>query len=423
MLNNLQNNSESILDDKSLTKEDILKTLDFEINQISSEQQRNGWTKWALYGVLASSLWLLLEQWEKGNFNFWVILLLVLVFSIGIDIISHSRLLLPHRITKYERVLRFKSPTEIENGVAFFLYVIRHIIVFVIALLFVNKVSWSQAAVIIVFYGLFSLFALIAVAVFYYPEFEVIHNSKSNASLKSYYSFWTLTIIALVWGLIGYLNAALSYYPEGISLANFRIAGLLVAIAYTFYLLVDLSKNAPLLSVLTEIRRELSFGRIDLQTAIKQAEIGIAGISVDERLQEDIGAVMPLLEQRNLEFKLISDKITALSKEIPKQISDITKEQEKKAKEILLPCLNEINGFLKKNEEVEKLKRKFRVHISMVERESPESVQSAKNFLEKIENLEAKMGNKAEAMLNEFLPMIERLQTVKNNQLMKRFDN
>jgi len=411
--NNLQNNSEVISDDNSPTKEDVLETLDFEINRISTEQQRNGWTKWALYGVLAGSLWLLLEQWEKGNFNFWVVLLLVLVFSVGIDIMRHSRRLLPHRPSRYERVLRFKFPTEIENGAAFFLYAIRHIVVFVIALLFVNKVSWSQATVIIVFYGLFSLFALIAVALFYYPEFEVIHNSKSKASLKSYYSFWTLTIIALIWGLIGYLNAALSYYPEGISLANFRIAGLLVVTAYTFYLLIDLSKNIPLLSVLTEIRRELSFGRIDLQTAIKQAEIGIAGISVDERLQEDIRAVMPLLERRNLEFNQICDKITAFSKEFPKQISDITKEEEKKAKETLLPCLDEINELLKKDEEVEKLKRKFRVHISLVERESPESVKSAKDFLEKIEDSETEMENKAEAMFSEFLPTVERLQIVK----------
>ncbi|MCA1624971.1 MAG: hypothetical protein LC768_18745 [Acidobacteria bacterium] len=293
----------------------------------------------------------------------------------------------------------------------------------IIALLFVNKVSWSQAAVIIVFYGLFSLFVLIAAAVLYYPESEVIHNSKSNTSLKSYYSFWTLTIIALIWGLVGYLNAALSYYPEGISLANFRIAGLLVVIAYTFYLLVDLSKNTPLLSALTEIRRELSFGRIDLETAVKQAEIVIAGIAVDERLQKDISAVIPLLEQRNLEFNQICDKITALSKKLPEQISEITKEQEDKAKETLLTCRDGINQLLKKIEEVEKLKRKLRIRISMVEGESSESVKSAKDFLEKIEASETEIEKKAEATLNEFLPIIERLQTVKNDQLMKRFDN
>ncbi len=53
---NLQKRSENTLEKTSPIKEDILKALDFEIAQISSEQQRNGWTKWALYGVLAGSL-------------------------------------------------------------------------------------------------------------------------------------------------------------------------------------------------------------------------------------------------------------------------------------------------------------------------------------------------------------------------------
>ena len=178
---NLQNNGESVSDDISPTKEDILKALDFEINQISSEQQRNGWTKWALYGVLAGSLWLLLEHWEKGNFDFYVVLLLILVFSIAVDILRHARRLLPYHRSRYKKVLRFKYPTEMVNSAAFILYAVRYIIVFIIALFFANRVSWSQAAVVIIFYGLFSLFALIAVAVFYYPESEVIHNSKSSA--------------------------------------------------------------------------------------------------------------------------------------------------------------------------------------------------------------------------------------------------
>jgi uncharacterized protein YicC (UPF0701 family) len=232
-------------------------------------------------------------------------------------------------------------------------------------------------------------------------------------SLKSYYSYWGLNIIALIWGMIGYFNAALNYYPEGINIANFRIAGLLSVIAYTFYLLTDQSKQVPLLSVLKEIRFELSFGRMDLKTAIKQAEIVIAGISVDEKLQEDIRVAMPVLEQRNSEFNRIYEKIMALSKEVPKEISEITKEQEEKAKEILLPCLDEINSLLKKDEEGERLKRKFRIHISMVERESPEMVKSAKDFLKRIEDSETEMENKAEAMLNEFLPMIERLKAEK----------
>lgn len=403
MLNtNSENDSVDISDDTSLAKEDLLKALDFEINQISAEQQRNGWTKWALYGVLAGSLWLLLEQWEKGNFDYFVVLLLVLVFSIGLDIIRQARRLLPRRPNRYKRLLRFRFLNEIENSsAAFFLYAIRHFVVFLIALYFVNRVSWLQAGIVLIYYGQFSLFSLLAFAFYYFdPQAQTIQNTESKMSLKRYYSYWGITIIALAWGMVGYFNAATTYYSGGISIANFRIAGLLVVIAYTFYLLTDQTKKVPLLSVLTEIRRDLSFGRIDLETAIKQAEIVIAGIFVDEKLQEDIAAVMPLLEQRSSEFNKVYDKIISLSKEIPKQSSDITKEQERKAREILSPCLIEIGGILKKSQEEEKLERRLRIHTSMVNRESPEKVKSAKDFLKTIEDLDSEMANKGEALLN-----------------------
>lgn len=412
---NLQNKNNSNLNDSSLTKEDFLKTVDFEINQISSEQQRNGWTKWALYGVLAGSLWLLLDHWEKGNFDFNVVLLLIVVFSIGLDILRQSKRLLPHRINKYKRILRFKPVTNITSSAAFFLYTTRHLIVFIIVILFATKVSWIPLVIALWYYGKFSIFSLFAFVVQYFPSLEVIHNSESKLTSKQYYKYWGLTVAALIWALIGYLNAALAYNPEGIRISNYRIAGLLVVIGYTFYLLLELSEKVPLLAHLIEIRRDLSFNRIDLKTAIKQAEIAIAGISVDEKLQEDIASVMPLLEQRNLEFNRIHSKITAISKEIPKEFSEITKEHEKKAKEVLLPCLEEIDNLVKQDDEIEKLKRKLKIHVSIAENESPESVKSAKDFLKSIEELETEIENKAETMLADFLPMIENIKAKKQD--------
>lgn len=410
---NLQNNNEDNSNNTSLTKEDILKALDFEINQISSEQQRNGWTKWALYGVLAGSLWLLLEQWEKGDFDFNVVLILIVVFSIGLDILRQSRRLFPYRPSRYKRISRFKVWSEMGNKYGLFLHAIRHVLIFIIALSFFNRVLWIQATLVLIYYGLFSITGLLAFGVQYFPLSDIIFDSRSKISLKSYYTIWGLTIIALAWGMIGYLNAALVYYPEGINVANFRIAGLLIVIGYSFYLLLEVSTKVPLLSRLTEIRRDLSFGRIDLKAAINQAEIIIAGILPDEKLQEDIDVLRTLVEQRNLEFNKIYDKIVPLSKEISMESANITEEYEKKAKNILLPCLDEIESFLKKDEEETKLERNLRIHISMVKDESPETVKSAEDFLKRIEELDTEMTNKAELLLKDFLPMIERLKAVK----------
>lgn len=398
----------------SLTKEDILATLDFEINRISSEQQRNGWTKWALYGVLAGSLWLSLEHWEKGNFDVSVILLLILIFSTVIETIRQAKRLLPFRPSRYKKVPRFKFPTEINSSGGFFLYAIRHFVILIIAVFFANKVPWHQAGLIILYYGKFSFLSLFVFAFFYYPKFEFIYNSESKISFKRYYSYWGLAIIGLIWGTIGYINAALTFQPNGISIANFRIAGLLVVITYTFYLLADISKEIPMLSVLTEIRRELSLGIIDIEAATKQVNTAIIGISVDEQLQDDITSLMPLIEQRSLEFNRINDKITVLIKEIITQNLYITKKHKKEVDEILKSTINEFEELLRKTEEENKLKRRLKIHIAMVDDKSTDAVQSANLFLQRIEDLDSEMTNKAKLMLGDILPSIEKLKTIKD---------
>lgn len=414
MADDLKNSSENVSEDISPTKEDLLKTLDFEINQISSEQQRNGWTKWALYGVLAGSLWLLAEQWEKGDFNFTVVLILIVVFSIGLDILRQSKRLLPHQPGKYKRALRFKPITELGvNSPAFFLYAIRHVLVFGIAAIFAGKVFWISAIIVLWYYGGYTLTSLLVFIlgyfVWYFPSTETIYKRTSKLSLKRYYRYWGLTLIGLIWGFIGYLNAALAYSPEGIKVVNFRIAGLLVVIGYAFYLLLELSVKIPLLSNLVEIRRDLSFGRIEIQAATRQAEIIIAGILVDERLQADIAELMPLVEQRRLGFTQLYDKITRLSKVIPDQHATITEEHIKMAKEILAPCLDGIAKILEKSEEEERLERKLRMDTSAVADESPESVKSAEEFLKKIEDLDSEMIGKGEVLLNDLQPLLERI--------------
>lgn len=414
---NLQNNNKNNSNGISLTKEDILKTLDFEINQISSEQQRNGWTKWALYGVLAGSLWLLLEQWEKGNFDFNIVLILIVVFSIGLDILRQSQRLFPYRPSKYKKIPRFKIWSETGNKYNLFLHVVRHILIFVIALSFFNRVSWIQATLVLIYYGLFSILGLLAFGFQYFSLSDIIFDNKSKGSLKSYYTIWGITIIALAWGMIGYLNAALAYYPNVINVANFRVAGLLIVIGYSFHLLLDLSTKVPLLSRLTEIRRDLSFGRIDLKTAINQAEIIIAGILPDEKLQEDVDVLTKLVEERKLKFNKLYSEILTLSKEIPIEGANITDEQEKKAKNILLPCLDEIENLLKKNEEEAKLEKTLKIHVSMVKEEYPETVKAAEQFLKEIEKSDSEMTDKAELLLHDLLPMIEILKTKKTKQV------
>lgn len=397
------------------TKESVLAVIDFEINQIISEQQRNGWTTWALLGVIVSSLWLLLDQLEKGYVDIFNSVLLFLIFSIIEDIIHHVRRLFPYSLSRKQSTLRFISISERENSLGFFLYALRFVVLFVLALFFAERVSTIQAGIVLLFYFVFSMISIFTFIMYYVPNFEVLDYFNNKISRKKYYFFWLIVIVALIWGMLGYLDFVFKYYPDGISIVDFRVAGFITIIFFVSSLLANHSNKNPILSALIEIRRELSFGRLPLETAVRKSEIVIAGIPVEERLQEHIRAILPTIEKRKLEFNRIVKKITDLSKEIPKRDVDMTEEHKRKAKEVLLPCSVELKKFLEKTQEEEKLEKRLRLHILMVENVSPKSVEAANDVLKKIEELDAELGNEAEEMLKDFLPMLERLKNPKEH--------
>lgn len=65
------------------SRRELIDLLEFEISRLESEQQRPGWTKWALAGASASCVWLLLDQFEghSRQINFSSTLFLFLIWS------------------------------------------------------------------------------------------------------------------------------------------------------------------------------------------------------------------------------------------------------------------------------------------------------------------------------------------------------
>src|SRR5438128_1279564 len=94
--------------------ERVLNALDFEIGQITSEQQRPGWTMWAIYGGLASTLWFLCDLWEKGGVTPLKTLQVFLIFSVFVEIARQLPRLFPvstriDKVNRTERGPRFES--------------------------------------------------------------------------------------------------------------------------------------------------------------------------------------------------------------------------------------------------------------------------------------------------------------------------
>src|SRR5260370_28272671 len=64
---------------------DMVKLLEFEIGHIRTEQSKPGWTKWALMGGLATTLWLLTLELEQKKIRGRHVIFLFLLLSLSYD--------------------------------------------------------------------------------------------------------------------------------------------------------------------------------------------------------------------------------------------------------------------------------------------------------------------------------------------------
>jgi len=188
--------SDAALKRKSTSTQQALDVIDFEIARIESEQTRPGWTLWAVFGAITSLLWLLSNEYEKGNVQIFNVAQIVLVLSIARDVIHYgARQLAPVRHRHYESSPRFNFATGLESPSGMFFYWIRFAFLFVLSILLAPKVNWSHTVPLLVFYGLFTLLGLIGFASTYYdplvltryvPKSRIANNRRIRSYLVSY---------------------------------------------------------------------------------------------------------------------------------------------------------------------------------------------------------------------------------------------
>jgi hypothetical protein len=397
--------------------ERVLSALDFEINQISSEQQRPGWTIWAVYGGLASSLWLLSEQWEKGTVHLIQSIHLFLIFSVLIEIVRQSGRFLPIRnprdkVTNSSRPARFQNLLKGQSALVLFLYSFRFILITAITIFLVRRVWWWGTVPLILYFGMFSLISLVALITLYVPTVLTVTPEAPRAkgfSKKKYYFFWLCMIVLLSVGLTAHLVSVRTSYPNGVNASDLRFAGLLIVISFLLPLIPEESKNRPLLSRLKEIRRDLAFGWIDVDTALQQADIALTGMPVDDVLQEDIRVVLEKFEKTDAEYKRVISKMDTLLSEIPANDVDITKEILDNSKSTLKEFCAVVEKESKESKELKRVITRLRIHRALADHISSDSVSAAQDVLQKIESAQNELTEKAENLLARLNPALKRL--------------
>jgi hypothetical protein len=149
------------------------------------------------------------------------------------------------------------------------------------------------------------LASLFILSFFPYPLHLGVAQSSRSRVLSA-----VLTVGSLV-PAVAYLYS-LSQSPAVVTVDDFRIAALLVVLFYLLVIFVGLEDETPILNSLITTRRELLLGRINIDTAIQQVDIALAGLQVSDILHQDVSDLLDLWSTCGLEMQEISKRITAI---------------------------------------------------------------------------------------------------------------
>lgn len=302
----------------------VLHVLDKEIDTILSDQKRPGWTVWAILGGLATSSWVLLDILKKEKINFETAIVLFFLFSMLLDGISSFTTTLSIEAYPAKKTPRFLSASYLlgESRLTLSVLLIRYICFLLIALSFSKGIAWPQVAFLSLYNGLLALFLIVIIIL----SFLKLPISSPLIKLRPYNILINMVILGiLVWSLFGYYANII--YSINVTVSEYRIAGLLIVITYLLTILTQGTQTSPILSSLIEIRRNLCFNKIDIDTAIQQIDIALVGMKLDNLIQEEIGGLLTLFDKTNSEYSEALIKTNVIESILCDKTNDQSKEQ------------------------------------------------------------------------------------------------
>ena len=293
--------------DKAIER--ITELLNSEITFIRSEYERPGWTRWALLGGIASTIWLIMDRVEQDSFEVMNVMTLFLAFSLMLYVLANLSILLDSLHADGISAGRFRVTNRwfAQSRAGLMVFLAHSIAVIAIANSVRAHVPWPFTAMVYVVYGLLTCVLLLAFALtcFSYP-FRLKPGSPRSSKV-----FDLVLIVGSVIPAVAYLDSVIRS-PSAASVEDFRMASLLVVLYYLLRTLAGLRGKTPILNSLVATRRELLCGRIDIETAMQQINIALAGLEVSDILHEDVRGLLDLWRTYGAEMHKASEKMKTL---------------------------------------------------------------------------------------------------------------
>lgn len=289
----------------------MIDMLEFEIGHVRSEESKPGWSKWALMGGIATTVWLLTQELEQNRVIGRRILFLFLSFSLAYEAVKQVSSVIFKVLPAQAKGRFVVASSRFSHGRQLMLFeMVRYLSLLVIAWRVAEGfMSRPYRLVTIVFFGFNALLVGMVFVISFVsfpipepsPEPRIINRAVRGILLISGLS---ATIVSVSW----LLNDSLSF-----TIPEYRIGGLLFVISLILLLLAKGQPQTPLLETLVGIRRSLGLGQLDFDSARRQVEIALQGMTVSDVLQNDLVRLLAEWERGGIHLETASKELEAFS--------------------------------------------------------------------------------------------------------------
>jgi hypothetical protein len=269
------------------SRESILGFLDSEIARVTTEQQQPGWSKWALSGALATVSWLLLSQWETQKYNATHVRALIVAIALilpGLAALGYVLAGVPSRREYYNRALALRDvfgPARIGGLFNLLRCVAVAICTYLIFGVVPGWLSWLTFMLLAI--DIASALFMLAIA---YTDWHIPRFNRISLFL------FVLPIANVLVGL-AYIDSVYTASSVGM-IPDIRFAALFATGWILLVQLISPEGNAPLLGSMVTVRQRLALGQMGVEDAIRQIDILIAGLRLEDAMQAHVRRVLQL---------------------------------------------------------------------------------------------------------------------------------
>lgn len=271
--------------------------LNSEIESLGNEIQRPGWTTWALTGALAALVWTVISLIEQGNYTLRATGSILLVISFLFYVYALIQGLISPSLPSQRHRDRLMHTDLLRANIPFIMLMIAQPVVLIIVILqFSTELGSIETSISLAAASLPLTGAVTGIAVIG-TRLPVVYNPRHRLSMV------VVMVCSVLMLLSVWYHIRLQWIsPGGATIYDVRLALVIAGIFFLFCRLVFIPRGAVTLDLLTTIRRELRFKRIELGTAIQQVDIAITGMRASDLLESYVTKLLSLYREAEAEL-------------------------------------------------------------------------------------------------------------------------